>query len=143
VLVPRTDLLVKVAGGDNNLWVEREPAALSRLALHADRPAEARGDPLGHGQSQTDARVSEAAGRLRAIEWLEDVRQVLGRDAAAVVFHGEGDDAELGLGPDQDRTPRTALPAADDRLDSARRASSSTTRTRLNVPLATHAPAPR
>ena len=57
----------------------------ARGAFGGDRAAETRDDSLGHGQPQSDAGVSLAASVGRAIERLENVRQVSRRDARSVI----------------------------------------------------------
>ena len=54
-----------------------------------DRAAEYGRDPLDDGQTQADARLTAPACFRRAIERLEDVGQVLGRQAESVVLHGQ------------------------------------------------------
>jgi hypothetical protein len=49
-------------------------AASARLAFGTDGTTKSRGDPVDHGQTQTDARLAEAAGLLRTKKRLEQVR---------------------------------------------------------------------
>src|SRR5439155_25405577 len=46
-------------------------------------------DSLRDGEAETGAALRRGAGRVRAVEAFEDVRQMFGGDARAVVGHGE------------------------------------------------------
>jgi hypothetical protein len=75
--------------------VDCEAAAPSRFALHRDRAALGRDDASANGKAQPDPSAAEPADRLCAIERLEDVRKITGRDAAATVLNRQGDRAWL------------------------------------------------
>lgn len=70
---------------------DHEAATPPRLALCGDRAAVRPGDASGDSQSQPYPRAAEAAGRLGAIERLENVRKVPGRDAVAAILDREFD----------------------------------------------------
>lgn len=58
-------------------------------ARHVDVAAVGFGQCLGDGQSDARASAASVAGGIGAVEPLEDVRQVFGGDALAVVGDGE------------------------------------------------------
>src|SRR4051812_30692235 len=94
--------MVPVPGGP---WAGRqgegEGRSPTRLALDAD-PAAVGGDDLADDrQAQPGAAVPRAGD---AVELLEDVRQVLGRDALAGVFDGQPHRSVVGPGGQADPT---------------------------------------
>src|SRR5258708_16004613 len=60
------------------------------------------GDAAANVQTQADARVPAGVDVGRAVEAVEDVRQVGGRDPDAVVLDGDADLAIVAPGPDLD-----------------------------------------
>ena len=88
---------------------DHEAAAAARLALRRDRAAVRRRDAAGDGQAEPYPRVAEPAGRLGAVERLEEAREILGRDAAAAVLHRHRDDIGLAPDADEDRRARGAV----------------------------------
>ncbi len=74
--------------------VKREATATGWLTFHIDGAAESGGDSLDHGEAQPYARMTQTR-LLGAIEGLEDMGKIFGRDAAAVILDRENDDAWL------------------------------------------------
>ena len=78
--------------------VQRERAALAGVGAHRDPAAELVHDALDQAQAEPAAVDLPRRGVAAAIERLEDVRQVAGGDAGAVVADGDADLAPGALG---------------------------------------------
>src|SRR5688572_18140906 len=84
--------------GEHDGQLDEEARALARRALHADATAERGGQLAADRQAQARA-LAAALGR---VEGLEDARQILGRDAVAVVADDEALAVALALRRDAD-----------------------------------------
>lgn len=73
-----------------------EATPLALLALHANGAAQSSGDALDHGQAQPDSRMTELS-LLGAIKRLENVGNVRGRDAEAMVLNRQYYNPRLAL----------------------------------------------
>src|SRR5689334_7329204 len=83
---PATDSVSSRSGGGRREAHADQAAAAGRIR-RLDRPAVRLGG-LAHDR-ESEARAGPAAGIVGAVEALEDVRQISGGEAGAVVAHGE------------------------------------------------------
>src|SRR4051812_2479865 len=74
---------------------EAEDGLLWRLALGAQLASVGEHDVLGDGEAEAGAARLARTGLVHAVEALEEARQVLGRNALAVVANVELDGASL------------------------------------------------
>src|SRR5690242_11906163 len=83
-----------------DLWqVDGEDGALALLALDVERTAMVADDMLDDGEAEPGAAQLARAGGIDAVEALGQPRQVLARDALAVVAHGDGKRRRALAGP--------------------------------------------
>jgi hypothetical protein len=76
--------------------LKRESATTGRLYIYIKGTAERGGDPLDHGEAEANSRMPRIR-LLGAIEWLEKMGKIFGRDTAALILDRKNDNAELNL----------------------------------------------
>jgi hypothetical protein len=74
-------------GADAQGQREREDGAHTHTALHTQVAAMRPHNPVGQGQPQTRVAIAASARRIRAVKGLEEVWQVLRRDARSRIAH--------------------------------------------------------
>src|ERR1700678_3575357 len=77
------------AGGHVRRQREMKPAAFAWRAFGPDAAAVLLNDAAAEGEAKAGAAQSARVRSVALLEALEDALQLLGRDAAALVFHGE------------------------------------------------------